>query len=86
MQRFEAPLSRDEQSAKIMVGCDNAGDPNTKRSTVGQVAFLGDHLVKRACNLLQVIGPSSADDEYYAISVGSCTGLGPQSLLRDWGV
>ena len=84
--RFKAPVSRDGQCAKIMVDVDNAGDLNTRRSTVRHVAFLTSHVVKHACNFLPGIGLLSAEHEYYAISVGSCTGVGPQSLLRDWDV
>ena len=65
---------------------DNAGDKESRRSTVGQVAYLGEHAVKHLCNLLQVIGLSSGENEYYAISAGACTGLGLQSLLADWGI
>ena len=68
------------------VDADNAGDQETRRSTVGQIAFVGGHAVKHMCNLLHVIGLSSAENEYYAISAGACTGLGLQSLLADWGI
>ena len=34
--------------------------------------------------LLQVIGLSSAENEYYSIAEGSCAGLGLQLLLRAW--
>ena len=53
---------------------------------MGQVAFVGSHPVKTACNLLQVIGLSSGENEYYAISAGACTGLGIQGLLTDWNI
>ena len=82
-QRFEAPLSRNRQSSKILVDSDNPGDWKTKKSTVGQAAFVDNHVVKHACNLFQNIGLSSAENEYFAIS---CTSLGLQSLLLDWGV
>ena len=44
---------------------------SVRRSTVGQVAFLGNHVVKHACSLLQVIGLSSAEHEYCAIGLPS---------------
>ena len=51
-----------------------------------KVAFCGNHVVKHACNLLQTMELSSADNDIYAISVaGSKTGLGLQSL-RDLSV
>ena len=46
----------------IMVDSDNAGDKVSRRSTVGQAAYLGKHVVKHACNLLQVIGLSSGEN------------------------
>ena len=60
------------------------GDLNARRSAVGKVAFLGSHVVKHSSNFLQVIGLSSAENEYHAMSVGASTGLGLQSLLRHW--
>ncbi|CAK0906520.1 unnamed protein product [Prorocentrum cordatum] len=86
-------LRRDQHLARgsplpilVMVDSDNAGDKTSRRSTVGQVVFVGGQVVKHACNLLQVIGLSSGENEYYAISAGACTGLGIQGLLEDWQV
>eukprot|EP00959_Pyramimonas_sp_CCMP1952_P153054 3201655-Pyramimonas_sp.AAC.1 len=70
----------------IMVDSDNAGDKVSRRSTVGQVAFVGKHVVKHMCNILQVIGLSSGENEYYAISAGACTGLGIKGILEHWNV
>ena len=78
------PMSKSDLD--MYVDSDNAGDRETRRSTVGQVAFLGGHVIKHLCNLLQVIGLSSGENEYYAICAGACTGLGLQSLLADWGI
>ena len=47
---------------------------------------MGAHCVKHACNLLQVIGLSSGENEYYAISAGACTGLGIKGILEDWNI
>ena len=66
----------------IMVDSDDADDSNTRRSTFGRVAFLCNHVVKHACNLEQVIGLSSAENEDYVISVGSWSGAG-LSLLQS---
>ena len=82
-QQYETLVSRYVHCVKIMVDSDNDGDLNLTRSTVGQVAFLGNHVVQHACNLLHVIALSSDENEYCAILVGSCAGLGQQSLLRD---
>ena len=68
----------------MVVDSDIAGDVKTRRSPVGQVACIGNHVVTGACTLLKVTGLSHAENEYHAISVGSCTGLGRQSPLRDW--
>ena len=84
--RFEAPVSRDGQCAKIMVDGDNAGASNTRRPTVRQVAFLRSHVVKHACNFMPGIGLFSAENKYHVIFMGSCTGQGLQSLLREWDV
>ena len=65
-----------------MVDSDHAGDVSTRRSTVCQGTFLGDHVETRARNLVQIIGLSSAEDEYCAVSVNSSSRLGLQSLLR----
>ena len=81
--RLEVPKPKE---LEMYVDSDNAGDKESRRSTVGQVAFLGEHAVKHLCKLLQVIGLSSGENEYYAISAGACTGLGLQSLLADWGI
>ena len=67
---------------KLMVDSDNAGHVITRRSTVCQGTFLGDHVETRACNLVQIIGLSSAEDDYYATSSNSSSHLGLQSLLH----
>ena len=76
----------DTSCVYVYVDSDNAGDLHTRRSTVGQVAFFDGCPIKHSCNLLQVIGLSSGENEYYALSAGACTGLGVQSFLADWGV
>eukprot|EP00959_Pyramimonas_sp_CCMP1952_P282594 5906656-Pyramimonas_sp.AAC.1 len=52
-----------------MVDSDSAGDKVFRRSTVGQVAFVSERVVKHVCNILQVIGLSSCENEYYASAV-----------------
>eukprot|EP00959_Pyramimonas_sp_CCMP1952_P105644 2209068-Pyramimonas_sp.AAC.1 len=58
--RVAQKFARDRSAANggvvevvIMVDGDNAGDEVPQRSTVGQVAFVGKHAVKHACNILQ---------------------------------
>ena len=82
-QQYKTLVSRYVNYVKIVVDSDYAGDLNLRRSTVEQVAFLGNHVVQHACNFQQVIELSSGENEYCAILVGSCAGLGQQSLLRD---
>ena len=78
----------DRPCVKIMVDSDNAGVfffLNTTRSTVGRVAFLGNHVVQHACNLLQVT-LSSAENEYYTISAGRIQGWDYNLFSFDWSV
>ncbi len=71
---------------RVLVDSDNAGDRETRRSTVGEVIKLGQHAVKHNANMLSVVGLSSAENEYYGISRGAASGLGMQSMLADWGL
>ena len=65
---------------------DHAGDPETRRSTIGQIAMLGQHTIQHHCNLVSQIGLSVSENEYYGITAIASTGLGLQSLLKDWGL
>ena len=78
--------SSDKEDVTVFVDSDNAGDKEKRRSTVGQAIIVNGATVKTACNLLACIGLSSAENEYYAISAGACSGLGMQGLLKDWGI
>ncbi|CAK0867442.1 unnamed protein product, partial [Prorocentrum cordatum] len=84
--RDRSTANDDVVKVLIMVDSDNVGDKVSRRSTVGQVAFVDKHMVKHMCNILQVIGLSSGENEYYAISAGVCTGLGIKGILEDWNV
>ena len=53
VQRLETPWSRDVQSVKFMVDSD-------QDQLLDKVHSSGNDVVKHACNLLQVIGLSSA--------------------------
>ncbi len=68
------------------VDSDWAGDPISRRSTTGVVIMLGRHLLRHSSTVQNVIGLSSAESEYYALTKGACTNLGVQSHLRDWGI
>ena len=82
VQRFGTP----SRCVKTMVDSDNNGHLITRRTTVGQVAFLGNHVVKHTCNLWQVVGLSSAENEYHVISVELCAGEWDCSRCCETGV
>eukprot|EP00971_Amphidinium_carterae_P045075 886811-Amphidinium_carterae.1 len=71
-------------SLQIFVDSDWAGDPISRRSTTGMIVMRGAHLIRHSSTIQQVIGLSSAESEYYALTKGACTGLGIQSHLVDW--
>ncbi len=76
-----------QESGDLVVYTDSdwAGDPQTRRSTSGVLVMRGSHLLKHSSTVQQVIGLSSAESEYYALTKGACTGLGVQSHMQDWG-
>ena len=62
---------------------DNASDPETRRSTIGEIVMFGKHCIRSASHILTPIGLSSGENEYYA-AVGAARGaLHIQSLLED---
>ena len=69
---------------EVHVDSDWAGDTVTCRSTSGVVARRGRHLLTHSPAVQNVIGLSSAESEYYALTKGGCPGLGLQSLFADW--
>ncbi|CAK0892249.1 unnamed protein product, partial [Prorocentrum cordatum] len=68
------------------VDSDWAGDPVSRRSTTGVILRRGKHLLRHSSTVHNVIGLSSAESEYYALTKGGCSGLGLQSHLADWGL
>ena len=44
----------------------------------------GQHLLRHSSTVQNVIGLSSAESEYYALTKRGCSGLGLQSLFADW--
>ena len=56
----------------------------TRRSTTGVIVRRGQHLLRHSSTVQNVIGLSSAESEYYALTKGGCSGLGLQSLFADW--
>ena len=67
---------------EVHVYSDWAGDTVTRRSTTG--VRRGQHLLRHSSTVQNVIGLSSAESEYYALTKGGCSGLGLQSLFADW--
>ena len=69
---------------EVHVDSDWAGDTVTRRSTTGVIVRRGQHLLRHSSTVQNVIGLSSAESEYYAVTMGGCSGLGLQSLFADW--
>ena len=76
--------SPEEAVLAAHVDSDWAGDPVTRRSTTGVILRRGSHLLMHSSTVQAVIGLSSAESEYYALTKGACTALGLQSHLADW--
>ena len=69
---------------EVHVDSDGAGNTVTRRSTTGEIVRRGQHLLRHSSTVQNVIGLSSAESEYYALTKGGCSGLGLQSLFADW--
>ena len=69
---------------EVHVDSDWAGDTVTRRSTTGVIVRRGQHLLRHSSTVQSVIGLSSAESEYHALTKGGCSGLGLQSLFADW--
>lgn len=54
-------------SIRILVDCDWAGYPDSRRSTSGYTVFLGDTLVSRSSKRQPTVSRSSAEAEYRAV-------------------
>ena len=50
----------------------------------GVIARRRRHLLRHSSTLRNVIGLSSAESEYYALTEGGCSRLGLQSFFADW--
>ena len=73
-----------EAHLEVHVDSDWAGDTVRRRSTSGVIARRGRHLLRHSATVQNVIGLSSAESEYYALTKGGCSGLGLQRLFADW--
>ena len=76
--------SQEPSSAHLEVHVDSgwAGDTATRRRS-GVIVRRGLHLLRHSSTVQSVIGLSSAESEYYALTKGGCSGLGLQSLFAD---
>ena len=79
-------LAQEKSKAHLEVHVDSdwAGDTVTRRRTTGVIVRRGQHLLSHSATVQNVIGLSSAESEYYALTKGGCSGLGLQSLFADW--
>ena len=68
---------------EVHVDSDWVGYTVTRRSTTGVIVRRGQHLLRHSSTVRNVIGLSSAESEYYALTKGGCSGLGLQSLFAD---
>ena len=48
--------------------------------------MVGQHLLRHGSNLQSVIGLSSAESEYYAMTKGAALALGLHAALEEWGL
>ena len=69
---------------EVHVESDWAGDTASRRSRSGVIVRRGLHLLRHSSTVQNLIGLSSAENEYYALTKGGCSGLGLQSLFADW--
>ena len=77
-------LKRGKAHLEDHVYSDWAGDTVTRRSTTGVIVRRGQQLLRHSSTVQNVIGLSSAESEYYALTKGGSSGLGLQSLFADW--
>ena len=57
---------------EVHVDSDWAGDPAMRRSRSGVIVRRGLHLLRHISTVQNVIGLSSAESEYYALTKGGC--------------
>ena len=70
----------------VFVDTDFAGCPQTRRSTSGGCAKLGQHLIKHWSSTQKVLALSSGEAELAGILKGTSEGLGLKNLGQDLGV
>ena len=73
-----------EAHLELHVDSNWAGETVMRWSTSGVIVRRGRHLLRHSSTIQIVIGLSSAESEYYALTKGGCSGPGPQSLFAYW--
>lgn len=71
------------QNIDITVDTDHAGCLQTRKSTSGGIAMLGQHCIKTWSTNQQVIALSSGEAEFYGIVKGASIALGIAGMLDD---
>jgi len=70
----------------VNVDSDHAGCKVTRKSTTCVVVRLGKHLLRFYSLTQTIIGLSSGESEFYAMTKGAAIALGFQSIAKDWGL
>jgi len=82
--RFRAqPLP---EKVTMKVDSDWMGDPITRKSTTGAMAFLGTHCCRASSTLQSIVSLSVGESEFYAVCKGSAVGLSLVSMLAELGI
>ena len=73
------------EHVNVWTDSDHAGCPETRKSTSGGVAMLGEHCIKSWSVTQPVIALSSGEAEYYSLVKGASVALGIVGMLGDFG-
>ena len=68
---------------RVSVDLDHAADRITRKSIIGVVMRLGQHVVKGPSNMQTALGLNVGEADLDALVHGGCHGLGFQAFLRD---
>ena len=73
------------EHVNVWTDSDHAGCLETRKSTSGGVAMIGEHCIKSWSVTQSVIAPSSGEAEYYSLVKGASVALGIVGMLCDFG-
>ena len=87
-ERMRQKFQYQKRGKRITVYTDTdfAGCRDTRKSTTGGVAALGQHVIKHWSKTQAVIALSSGEAEYYGTVLGASHGLGLKAILEDMGI